>query len=153
VHHVAREGHSVVCEWYGSVVVDEDGRPVSILSLVEDVTQRVSLEAQLRAQATHDGLTGLANRRLFEDRLGQAIAKARRSGDMLAVLFVDLDGFKQVNDSLGHDAGDSLLVEVARRFGACVREGDTLARLGGDEFTVISDPLRHEAAGLARATV
>ena len=149
LHHVAREGHSVVCEWYSSVVVDEDGRPVSILSLVEDVTQRVSLETQLRAQATHDGLTGLANRRLFEDRLGQAIAKARRSGDMLAVLFVDLDGFKQVNDSLGHDAGDSLLVEVARRFGACVREGDTLARLGGDEFTVVIDPLRQMAdAGL-----
>ncbi|CAG1015339.1 two-component system, sensor histidine kinase [Burkholderiaceae bacterium] len=149
LRHVAREGRPLVCEWYSSVVVDENGRPVSILSLVEDVTQRVSLEAQLRAQATRDGLTGLANRRLFEDRLGQAIAKARRSGDMLAVLFIDLDGFKQVNDSLGHDAGDSLLVEVAHRFGACVREGDTLARLGGDEFTVIIDPLRQKAdAGL-----
>ena len=102
-----------------------------------DVTERVNLEEELRRQAFHDGLTGLANRALFRDRLDQSLARSARSGDLLAVLFVDLDGFKQVNDSLGHDAGDQLLQEVAARFSSAVRPADTLARLGGDEFAIL----------------
>jgi diguanylate cyclase (GGDEF)-like protein/PAS domain S-box-containing protein len=102
-----------------------------------DVTERVRLEEELTRQAFHDGLTGLPNRALFRDRLDQALARCMRSSEPLSVLLVDLDGFKQVNDSLGHDAGDKLLQEVAARFGEVIRPSDTLARLGGDEFALL----------------
>jgi diguanylate cyclase (GGDEF)-like protein/PAS domain S-box-containing protein len=104
-----------------------------------DVTERVRLEQELTRQAFHDSLTGLANRALFRDRLDQALARSRRSKETLAVLLADLDGFKQVNDTLGHDAGDQLLKAVARRFDEVVRPADTLARLGGDEFALLLD--------------
>ncbi|MGH9281933.1 MAG: putative bifunctional diguanylate cyclase/phosphodiesterase, partial [Acidimicrobiales bacterium] len=102
-----------------------------------DVEERSALEEQLRRQALHDPLTGLGNRSLFRDRLEHAMARAQRRPELLAVLMIDLDGFKQVNDSLGHDAGDRLLAEVARRLVDCVRAGDTVARMGGDEFAVL----------------
>jgi diguanylate cyclase (GGDEF)-like protein/PAS domain S-box-containing protein len=102
-----------------------------------DVTERVRLEEQLTQQAFHDSLTGLANRALFRDRVDQALARSERSQDVLALLLVDLDGFKQVNDSLGHDVGDQLLQEVAERFCEASRTSDTLARLGGDEFGLL----------------
>ncbi len=102
-----------------------------------DVTERVRLEQELMHQAFHDGLTGLANRALFRDRLDQSLSRSARTGESLAVLFVDLDGFKQVNDTLGHDAGDQLLEEVSRRFTTAIRPSDTLARLGGDEFALL----------------
>ena len=104
-----------------------------------DISERVRLEEQLTRQAFHDGLTGMANRALFRDRLEQALARSERSRSVLAVLLVDLDGFKQVNDSLGHDAGDQLLQAVAERFAAEIRSSDTLARLGGDEFALLVD--------------
>jgi diguanylate cyclase (GGDEF)-like protein/PAS domain S-box-containing protein len=116
-----------------------------------DVTERLRLEEQLTRQAFHDSLTGLANRALFRDRLDQALARSARSHHALAVLLVDLDGFKQVNDSLGHDAGDELLVEVAMRFDGVVRPADTLARLGGDEFALLLEGAgEHQAVGVAR---
>jgi diguanylate cyclase (GGDEF)-like protein/PAS domain S-box-containing protein len=102
-----------------------------------DVTERVRLGEELTRQAFHDGLTELANRALFRDRLDHALAQSMRSRTTLAVLLVDLDGFKQVNDSLGHDAGDHLLRQVAGRFATVTRPGDTLARLGGDEFGLL----------------
>ncbi|HEX2698590.1 MAG TPA: EAL domain-containing protein [Acidimicrobiales bacterium] len=102
-----------------------------------DISERSALEGQLRQQALHDPLTGLGNRTLFRDRLEHALARAERRPELLAVLMIDLDGFKQVNDSLGHDAGDKLLIEVARRLGDCIRAGDTVARMGGDEFAVL----------------
>jgi diguanylate cyclase (GGDEF)-like protein/PAS domain S-box-containing protein len=106
-----------------------------------DVTSRKSLEDELKRQAFHDSLTGLANRALFADRLQHAISRSERAPTALAVLFVDLDDFKTVNDSLGHSEGDLLLIAVAERLRAGVRAGDTIARMGGDEFAIlIEDP-------------
>ena len=111
-----------------------------------DITERLQLEQELTRQAFHDGLTALPNRALFRDRLDHALTRARRAGESLAVLLVDLDGFKQVNDSLGHDAGDALLQEVAGRFDSLVRTSDTVARFGGDEFAVLlEDADEHQA--------
>jgi diguanylate cyclase (GGDEF)-like protein/PAS domain S-box-containing protein len=111
-----------------------------------DITARKGLEAELRRQAFHDSLTGLANRALFADRLEHALARTRRFGQPLAVLFLDLDDFKTVNDSLGHGEGDHLLVAVAERLVGAVRTGDTIARMGGDEFAIlIEDPTEAEA--------
>jgi diguanylate cyclase (GGDEF)-like protein/PAS domain S-box-containing protein len=102
-----------------------------------DVTERRALEDELRHQAFHDSLTGLANRALFLDRLEHAMSRKRRFGHPLAVLFIDLDDFKTVNDSLGHGEGDRLLVGVAERLSQVLRRGDTIARMGGDEFAVL----------------
>jgi diguanylate cyclase (GGDEF)-like protein/PAS domain S-box-containing protein len=106
-----------------------------------DVTMRKELEDELRHQAFHDSLTGLANRALFTDRLSHAMSRTRHDRQALAVLFVDLDDFKNVNDSLGHGEGDHLLVAVAERFRGALRAGDTIARMGGDEFAILlEDP-------------
>jgi GGDEF domain-containing protein len=102
-----------------------------------DVTDRKRLEEQLQHDAFHDPLTGLANRALFGDRVTHALARRRPTSERAAVLFIDLDDFKLVNDSLGHAAGDVLLTAVAERIRACLRPQDTAARLGGDEFAVL----------------
>ena len=115
---------------------------------VRDVSERKQLEDQLRHQALHDPLTQLSNRTRLADRLDHALQRAVRSREMVAVLFMDLDNFKGVNDSLGHSAGDSLLVQVAGRIKQCVRPADTVARLGGDEFAVLLEGIR----GIADAT-
>ncbi len=106
---------------------------------IRDVTDRKALEQQLRHQATHDPLTKLANRTRFSDRLQQALSRAERLGHSIGILFMDLDNFKGVNDSLGHSAGDRLLTGVAERIERCLRPGDTVARLGGDEFAILLD--------------
>lgn len=116
------------------LVVDGE---VILTAMVIDITNRKQAEEEVLRQATHDPLTGLANRTLFADRLEQTVEHARRTGQNFAVLFVDLDGFKEVNDSLGHHTGDLLLKEVSRRLTECVRESDSVARMGGDEFTLI----------------
>ncbi len=117
-----------------------------------DVSDRKSLEAQLHHRAFHDGLTGLANRHLFRDRLDHAVARAQRSPTTFAVLFLDLDGFKVVNDTLGHQAGDELLQTVSARLRLAIRDMDTAARLGGDEFAVLLEDLadRSDAARVAQ---
>ncbi|MEO5345218.1 MAG: EAL domain-containing protein [Magnetococcus sp. YQC-9] len=113
--------------------------------LVEEIRRREKLETLLREQAEFDALTGLPNRKLFHDRLEQAVLVGERKRRQFALLFVDLDRFKWVNDTLGHDAGDALLVEAARRLKGVVRKSDTVARLGGDEFTVILADILHES--------
>jgi diguanylate cyclase (GGDEF)-like protein/PAS domain S-box-containing protein len=117
----------------------EDRYVRGVVLNARDVTERVRLEEELTRQSFQDGLTGLANRALFRDRLDQALARSVRSKDSLAVLLADLDGFKEINDTLGHDAGDQLLQAVASRFDEVVRPADTLARLGGDEFALLLD--------------
>jgi diguanylate cyclase (GGDEF)-like protein/PAS domain S-box-containing protein len=129
----------------------EDKSVHGVVLNARDVTERIELEEQLTHQAFHDNLTGLANRALFRDRLDQVLARAERTDRLLAILLIDLDGFKQVNDSLGHDAGDQLLQEVAQRFSSTVRSSDTVARFGGDEFALLlEDITKHESVGLTQ---
>jgi diguanylate cyclase (GGDEF)-like protein len=108
---------------------------------IRDITERKSVEEAMLHQAFHDTLTGLPNRALFLDRLGQALSRRNRIGSLTAVLFLDLDRFKWINDSLGHAAGDQLLVQVAERLSSAIRSGDSVARFGGDEFVVLCDEL------------
>jgi diguanylate cyclase (GGDEF)-like protein len=115
---------------------DAVGQVIGVFALAQDITLRKQNEERLVSAALHDPLTGLANRQLLADRVSLAIAHARRNRSALAVVYLDLDGFKQVNDTLGHDAGDNLLEMVARRLLAAVREVDTVARVGGDEFVI-----------------
>jgi diguanylate cyclase (GGDEF)-like protein/PAS domain S-box-containing protein len=123
-----------------------------ILLNARDVSERKAFEAELTHQAFHDDVTGLANRAMFTERVRQAIARGRREERDLALLFLDLDDFKMINDSLGHAAGDEVLVEVARRLDANVRGADTAARFGGDEFAVLLEDLAdtHDAADAAQ---
>lgn len=125
-----------VCEALG-VVKDRQGQPERVVAVVQDITGRKALEARLSHDAMHDALTGLPNRLMFHDRLNQVLESARRRDGLAGVLFLDLDGFKSVNDTLGHAAGDELLQLVARRLESCVRAEDTVARIGGDEFGVV----------------
>lgn len=111
---------------------------------MRDITERKRVQDKLAYHAHYDSLTGLPNRTLFRDRLHRALIRARRNGSRVALMFIDLDGFKGVNDNLGHDVGDVLLKEVASRFKRCVRESDTIARVGGDEFTVILEAIHNE---------
>ncbi|MDE1180796.1 EAL domain-containing protein [Paraburkholderia sp.] len=117
--------------------IDPSGTVKSVLAVGRDISERMAFEATIWKQANFDALTHLPNRQMFHDRLDQEARISRRSGRRMALMLIDLDRFKEVNDSLGHDTGDVLLIEAARRITSCVRESDTVARLGGDEFTVI----------------
>ena len=120
-----------------NAVLDQDGRPSQYICLARDISELKKAEENLEQLAYYDPLTGLPNRALFNDRLHQAIVSANRHDTRLAVLFVDLDHFKEVNDTLGHLVGDALLVQVAGRLTQALRDDDTVSRLGGDEFTII----------------
>jgi diguanylate cyclase (GGDEF)-like protein len=129
-----------------------DGRIIAVMhrpmpgggsiATYQDVTEQKRAEAQIHHMAHHDALTGLPNRLLFRDRMEQALARVRRNGEMVAVLFIDLDHFKDVNDTLGHAVGDSLLEQVAERIKSTLREVDTVARFGGDEFAIVQADIR-----------
>jgi diguanylate cyclase (GGDEF)-like protein/PAS domain S-box-containing protein len=123
---------------------DASGNIVGAIGLIRDITQRKTAEQQIEYQAYHDALTGLANRRLFAEHLTLALALAQRRRRLVAVLFLDLDHFKVVNDSLGHSVGDELLKQISSRLKAAVREGDTVARVGGDEFTIVLQDLQRK---------
>ncbi|HYF56585.1 MAG TPA: EAL domain-containing protein [Salinarimonas sp.] len=130
-----------------STLLQEEGKPDRLIGVTFDITERKAAEDELWRMANQDPLTGLANRTLFQKRLAAALEHAEASGTSVSLLLLDLDDFKAVNDTLGHDAGDALLKETARRLSAMVREGDTVARLGGDEFAIIlAEPMNLDNA-------
>jgi diguanylate cyclase (GGDEF)-like protein/PAS domain S-box-containing protein len=135
----------------GQVHRGEDGRAQRVIGVAMDITDRKLAEQRIAHMAHHDALTGLPNRVLLRDRIQQAIAQAHRNASQLAVLFIDLDRFKTINDSLGHQLGDRLLQSVASRILVCVREGDTVARVGGDEFVIVIPAIESSADATAVA--
>lgn len=139
---VGREGRVVWISSHGKTLADASGRVSRMIGVSQDITERKRQEEEARFLAYHDTLTGLPNRRLLDDRLRQAVFLAQRRDARVAVMVVDLDHFKQVNDALGHRAGDAVLREAAHRIAGCVRKADTLARHGGDEFVVVIPDLQ-----------
>jgi len=132
-----RDGVTLHIESTASLLRDSSGRVTGSVEIVRDISKRVKNEQAILDMAFHDPLTGLANRRLFEDRLEQAIAKSRRYGRKFGLLYLDLDHFKEVNDTLGHEVGDQVLVEAGERIKLCCkRDIDTISRQGGDEFSI-----------------
>ncbi|QIN79380.1 diguanylate cyclase [Rubrobacter marinus] len=146
-----KDGRTVWALLSVSAVHDEAGEVLYLISQVQDVTERKVLEEKLSHLAYHDALTGLPNRTLLEERIGHAFDRSGRTRAPVALLYLDLDGFKEVNDSLGHEAGDRLLTALARRIETRSRPADTVARLGGDEFCVLLEDIRGpgEAARIA----
>ena len=138
---VTKAGEVRHCELAASTRIDESGEIIGYQGIIRDVTERKRFEERLEWQAMHDPLTDLANRTLLWDRLEQAVARSARGQETIAVVFMDLDRFKAVNDCLGHAAGDQLLVETARRIRGCLRRTDTAARVAGDEFILLLEEL------------
>jgi diguanylate cyclase (GGDEF)-like protein/PAS domain S-box-containing protein len=153
----ASDGHEALVETTKTAMRDASGTLIGVLGVARDITDRHRMQQQVQQLALSDTLTGLANRRLLGDRVKHAVQASRRSGHTAALMFIDLDKFKALNDAHGHDVGDQVLVEVARRLKSGVREVDTVARFGGDEFVVLlgeldKDPAqaREQAGVLAR---
>ena len=147
-NHQGIQGESHYVELAASPLLNEKGECVGIIEAARDITKHLETLDELRSksveldyQAHHDALTGLPNRILYHDRIDQAITKAKRFHKKFVLFFIDLDHFKEVNDSLGHDAGDRVLLDASQRLESCLREEDTLARLGGDEFTVLLEDI------------
>ncbi len=135
--HISKTGGEIYLLFNAIPLRDSEGRQIGTQGTATDITERKRAEEMIRHMAYHDPLTDLPNRTLFTDRLDIALANARRAGQMVAVLFLDLDRFKVVNDKVGHGSGDQLLRSVAERLTSLVRDGDTVARAGGDEFTLL----------------
>jgi diguanylate cyclase (GGDEF)-like protein/PAS domain S-box-containing protein len=148
VTRLRRDGTQFPAHITLSLLRDEGGTLIGRVLCVQDVTAQKHLEEELRQAALFDPLTSLPNRRLLRDRVERALVRRTRQGGGVAAVFVDLDGFKGVNDAFGHDVGDQVLVEVARRLAGRVRAADTLARYGGDEFVMLLEDLvdREQAA-------
>jgi diguanylate cyclase (GGDEF)-like protein/PAS domain S-box-containing protein len=135
--YVHKNGHVIWAHVSATIIRDPEGRPISTAGIVQDITDRKLMEEEIRYMAQHDTLTGLPNRRLFSDILVQEMAQAERDGKKLALLFVDLDWFKEVNDRMGHEVGDQLLRETASRLRKLLRKADSIGRIGGDEFNIV----------------
>lgn len=144
-----KAGHTYTVRQTITPIVDSQQQVTHFIAMHEDITAMKEAEARMHRIAHHDALTGLSNRILFKDRLKQALRLAKRNKEALALLYIDLDRFKAVNDTLGHAVGDLLLKSVAKRLRRCVRDSDTVSRLGGDEFTVIL-PTIQEAEDAAK---
>jgi diguanylate cyclase (GGDEF)-like protein/PAS domain S-box-containing protein len=145
------DGTSIEVELSAAPLQSANGDPAGMISVAADITERKRLAEQLRHQALHDPLTGLANRALLQDRVEHALARLDRHDGQLAVMLLDLDGFKTVNDTLGHEVGDQLLALVAERLRRAVRPSDTVARFGGDEFVVSVEDVTGPADAVAAA--
>lgn len=150
-----KDGHRITVQANANVLHDEVGQPVTAFALLTDISSRKENEERMLYLAFYDTLTALPNRLLLQERLHQALLQHRRHGTPCALMFLDLDNFKQVNDTLGHDVGDRLLQEVARRLNRTIRESDTVARLGGDEFVILLYGIEHtsKAAQLAEKII
>lgn len=148
-HRITADGETRWLEERAHIEFDGEHRPIKAVGTVQDITDRKAAETRIEYLAFYDPLTGLPNRALFMDRLRHELAAAERRGQRLALLFLDLDRFKDINDTLGHDAGDRVLVEVARRFREALREEETLARLSGDEFVIIASDSGKAAVRIA----
>jgi len=135
--HFHNDGTDHHCRIVGQVDEKDGGSVHRMVGVIQDITERKNHEDTIMKLAFYDPLTGLPNRRMFYDRLRLVLANSKRYGERFAIVFVDIDGFKQVNDNLGHDAGDLVLQQVARHLEASIRSGDTAARMGGDEFMLI----------------
>ncbi|MHB8343896.1 MAG: sensor domain-containing protein [Ferrimicrobium sp.] len=146
-----KDGQKIWSEARVSAIVDATGETIGMEGIIRDISQRKAIEDQLAHQALHDPLTGLPNRALLIDRIAQALARLERETGVTAVLFLDLDSFKLVNDSLGHAIGDKLLQSVGERLRAAARSADSVARLGGDEFVVLCENLVDPAEAMALA--
>jgi diguanylate cyclase (GGDEF)-like protein/PAS domain S-box-containing protein len=142
------EGHIIWISLSTTIVRDDDddGRPMYLLSQMQDISERKETEARLTHRASHDELTGLPNRGVLEDRMALALNRQRRERKPIATFYLDLDGFKRVNDTHGHDAGDYLLVAIAKRLTAVVRPTDVVSRLGGDEFAILCEGMDERGA-------
>jgi diguanylate cyclase (GGDEF)-like protein/PAS domain S-box-containing protein len=145
---MTRDGRTIWINDDATIIRDEHGTALHWSGVLSDITDRKALELQLQHQAFHDSLTGLANRALFSDRVKHALQRAQRGGEQVAVLFLDLDDFKTINDSLGHVTGDELLVAVASRLRRCLRPADTIARLSGDEFAILLEAENVDSASV-----
>ncbi|KYJ85759.1 bifunctional diguanylate cyclase/phosphodiesterase [Sulfurovum riftiae] len=162
IQNITKSGNLIYTDVSASLLKDDNYKIIGITYYAQDITQKKEIEQRLleqterlNFQAHHDPLTRLPNRMLFNDRLHQSIAYAHRHHEKFAVFFIDLDNFKQINDTLGHHYGDEILKIVAQRLFECIREGDTLARLGGDEFTIIAQDLNspESAANIAQKII
>ena len=143
-----RKNGELFPSWHNmSAVKDDHGQNIQYISIFSDITEKKRAEENIRHLAQYDQLTGLPNRALFNDRLQHALSRAVRANTNVGLMFIDLDRFKTINDTLGHQAGDQLLQIVAKRLSDCVRSQDTVARLGGDEFTIILEDLKHAEGG------
>ena len=150
--HDRRKNGEIYIEWLSiHQVKDENGTLTHHVAVFSDISQRKMAEKRIYHLAHYDILTNLPNRSLFSDRLQQAIAKAKRERTLMALMFIDLDKFKQINDTLGHLAGDGVLAETAKRLQQCIRESDTAARMGGDEFVVLLQHVETEGDAMAVA--
>jgi diguanylate cyclase (GGDEF)-like protein/PAS domain S-box-containing protein len=144
--YVRKDGQVVWVRVSISKIPDTSGRPVRAAGIIQDITARKKAEEHIRHMANHDELTGLPNRRLFYDLINFKMIEARRNKIKFAILFLDLDRFKEINDTLGHEAGDELLKAAGARLRSTIRESDLIARMGGDEFTILLPDMAHGEA-------